>query len=222
MSKIHEAIRSAMADIARVGIAKISRNKDQGYNFRGIEAAMNEMSPILIKNGITITPAYSELTVNERESKSGGKLRFVTVKGSFKFEAEDGSFVVGEAYGEGMDSSDKGTSKAQSVAYRTALFQQFVVPTMAIDPESGIGVPTRQDELEDIAMAMVEEFEKGNEWGAYEQIAPITDNDEKLVIWGLLKPHSKLRAAMKRLAEQERKGQERLGAESGSLAGEPA
>lgn len=201
-----------MADIAKTGIAKLSRNKDQGYNFRGVEAAMNEMSPILIRNGITITPSYSELNVSERESKSGGKLRFVTVKGSFKFEAEDGSFVVGEAYGEGMDSSDKATSKATSVAFRTALFQQFVVPTMAIDPETNLGVPSRQDELEDIAMAMVEKFEQGNEWGAFEEVSSITDNEEKLFIWGLLKPHSKLRAAMKRLGEEERKKQEALDA----------
>lgn len=206
MPAIHECILNAMRDIAKTGIAKLSRNKDQGYNFRGVEAAMNEMSPILIRAGITISPRYSDLTVTERESKSGGKLRFVTVKGSFKFEAADGSFVIGEAYGEGMDSSDKATSKALSVAYRTALFQQFVVPTMAIDPETNLGVPTRQDELEDIAMSMVEKFEQGNEWGAYEEISPITDNEEKLFIWGLLKPHSKLRAAMKRLAEQERSG----------------
>lgn len=206
MPAIHECILNAMRDIAKTGIAKLSRNKDQGYNFRGVEAAMNEMSPILIRAGITISPSYSDLTVTERESKSGGKLRFVTVKGSFKFEAADGSFVIGEAYGEGMDSSDKATSKALSVAYRTALFQQFVVPTMAIDPETNLGVPTRQDELEDIAMSMVEKFEQGNEWGAYEEISPITDNEEKLFIWGLLKPHSKLRAAMKRLAEQERSG----------------
>lgn len=209
MSQIHDCIIKAMAEIAKTGIAKLGRNKDQGYNFRGIEAAMNEMSPILIRSGITITPSYSELNVYERESKSGGKLRFVTVKGSFKFEAADGSFVVGEAYGEGMDSSDKATAKATSVAYRTALFQQFVVPTMAIDPETNLGVPTRQDELEDIAMSMVEKFDQGNEWGAYEEIAPITDNEEKLYIWGLLKPHSKLRAAMKRLAEQERSGETR-------------
>lgn len=206
VSTIHSSIIKAMGLIARKGIAKMSRNKDQGYNFRGIEAAMNEMSPILIECGITITPRYSEHVAHERESKSGGKLRFVTIKGSYKFEADDGSFVVGEAYGEGMDSSDKATAKAMSVAYRTALFQQFVVPTMAIDPESGLGVPTRQDELEDVVMAMVEKFDAGNSWGAYEEWCGITDNEEKLFVWGLLKPHSKLRAEMKRLSEEERKG----------------
>lgn len=214
MSMIHDKIIEAMRMIAKTGIQKLSRNKEQGYNFRGIEAAMNEMSPILIACGITVTPSYSEHTVHERESKSGGKLRFVTIKGSFRFEADDGSAVVGEAYGEGMDSSDKATAKAMSVAYRTALFQQFVIPTMAIDPESGLGVPTRQDELEDIAMAMVEKFDAGNAWGAYEEWRSIQDNEEALFVWGLLKPHSKLRAEIKRLTEEERKGERKGGPEA--------
>ena len=135
MTAIHDAIIGAMSDIAKTGIAKLGRNKDQSYNFRGVEQAMNEMSPILIRRSISVTSSYSDLAIHERESKSGTKMRFATLKGSFKFEAEDGSCVVGEAFGEGMDSSDKATAKAMSVAFRTALFQQFVVPTMAVDTE---------------------------------------------------------------------------------------
>lgn len=221
MTQIHAAIIGAMRMIAKTGIAKLSKNKDQGYNFRGIEAAMNEMSPILINNGITIVPSYTELVMYERESKSGGKLRFATVKGSYRFEAEDGSFVTSEAYGEGMDSSDKATAKAMSVAFRTALFQQFVVPTMAIDPDTGYGVPTRDEELEDIAHAMVEKFEASNVWGAFEDYSGLEDNDEKLKVWGMLKPHSKLRAAMKEYGEQERKKQEALAAAGNESAPKP-
>lgn len=196
--------------IAKSGIAKLSRNKDQGYNFRGIEAAMNEMSPILINCGISVCASYSDLSFTERESKSGGKLRFAVVKGSFRFEAEDGSFVTFDAYGEGMDSSDKATAKAMAVAFRTALFQQFVVPTMAIDPDTGYGAPSRQDELRELADGMVEKFEAGNVWGAFEDYATLEDNDEKLLVWTALKPHSKLRAAIKELGDVERKRAEEL------------
>lgn len=216
MSKIHESIIAAMRLIAKTGIAKLSKNKDQGYNFRGIEAAMNEMSPILINCGITVTPSYSEYSASERESKSGGKLRFVTLKGSFKFEADDGTYVIGEAYGEGMDSSDKATTKAMSVAYRTALFQQFIVPTMAIDPDTGYGVPTRAEELEELANLIVEKFEAGNTWGAFEEYSTLTDNEEKLAVWGHLKPHSKLRASIKTMGEAERKRQEELSKADGA------
>jgi hypothetical protein len=139
MSKIHTVLLEAMREIAKVGIAKTSKADLGGarVNYRGIEAAMNEMSLILIRCGINVTPSYSDLTVMERAKGEGKAIRFVTIKGSFTFAADDGSSVVCTTYGEAMDSGDKATIKAQSVAFRTALFQQFVVPTMAMDPEEG-------------------------------------------------------------------------------------
>jgi hypothetical protein len=138
MSQIHTAMLGAMRDICKTGIAKLGKADAGGakYNFRGIDQAMNEMSPILVNNGITVTPHYSELVIQERAKAEAGKMtRFVTVKGSFDFAAADGSSVTADAYGEAMDSGDKATIKAQSVAFRTVLFQQFIVPLMAMDTE---------------------------------------------------------------------------------------
>lgn len=134
MSKIQSALNAAMRDIARIGIGKTQKNEQQGYRFRGVEQAMNEMSPIMVNHGITVASRYSELTITER-AKEKGALRFVTLKGEFTFTAEDDSCVKSEAYGEAMDSGDKAVIKAQSVAFRTALFQIFVVPTMSMDSE---------------------------------------------------------------------------------------
>jgi hypothetical protein len=136
-SIIHSALISAMRDICKIGIGK-NRKASAGqanYNFRGIDDAMNEMSPILVNNGITVTPRYSELTIQEREKEGGKFSRFATVKGSFTFSASDGSSVTADAYGEAMDSGDKATIKAQSVAFRTVLFHEFIVPLMAMDTE---------------------------------------------------------------------------------------
>lgn len=137
MSKIHSALIEAMKEIAKIGIAKTSKANLGGADvrYRGIEAAMNEMSLVLIHCGISVTPSYSDLSITERAKGEGKATRFVTLRGAFTFSADDGSSVVCTTYGEAMDSGDKATIKAQSVAFRTALFQQFVVPTMAMDPE---------------------------------------------------------------------------------------
>jgi hypothetical protein len=139
MSNIHAALVGAMKEISAKGIAKLSRADLGGakVNYRGIEAAMNEMCVVLIHHGITVTPSYSDLTVTERAKGEGKATRFVVLKGTFTFAADDGSNVSCEVFGEAMDSGDKAVVKAQSVAFRTALFQQFVVPTMAMDPEEG-------------------------------------------------------------------------------------
>jgi hypothetical protein len=137
VSQINQAINAVMAAIAKTGISKSQRNQAQGFNYRGIEAAMNELNPILVANGITVTSKYSELNITERAKADGKATRFAIIKGSFTFSVADGSNVVAECYGEAMDSGDKAVVKAQSVAFRTALFQQFVVPTVAVDPEDG-------------------------------------------------------------------------------------
>ena len=173
MSMIHTALIAAMHEIATKGIAKTSRADLGGakVNFRGIEAAMNEMCVVLIHHKISVTPRYSEVQITERAKAEAGKAtRFAVVKGAFTFSAEDGSNVVCECYGEAMDSGDKALTKAQSVAFRTALFQQFIVPTMAMDPEADAEEETDDDllrEFQDAAMAGVAELQK-----TFEKIKP--------------------------------------------------
>lgn len=138
MSKIQSALNAAMRDIAVKGIGKTQKNEAQNYRFRGIEQAMNELSPIMVNNGITVASRYADLSIIERvkgDPKDAKATRFVTLKGTFTFTAEDDSSITCEAYGEAMDSGDKAVIKAQSVAFRTALFQLFVVPTMSMDTE---------------------------------------------------------------------------------------
>jgi hypothetical protein len=140
MSEIQKALLGAMRDVCKIGIGKTSKASAGGanYNYRGIDAAMNEMSPILVNNGITVTPKYTELSVTERprgDPKDGKFSRIATLKGTFQFTAEDGSSVTAEAYGESIDTGDKAIIKAQTVAFRTVLFQQFIVPLMSMDSE---------------------------------------------------------------------------------------
>lgn len=190
MSKIHTALLEAMREIAAKGIAKTSRADLGGakVNYRGIEAAMNEMSVVLIKCGINVTPSYSDLTVTERAKGEGKATRFVTLKGTFTFAADDGSSVACTTYGEAMDSGDKATIKAQSVAFRTALFQQFVVPTMAMDPEEGgdddeailndecrdrVAGAQTEDELRAISKEYVQLFNKAHDRDGYAEFVKL-------------------------------------------------
>lgn len=181
---IHEAIRKAMEEIARTGIAKTHQASLGGASvrYRGIEDAMNEMSGVLIRHRITVTPRYSDLNIIERVKGAPADAkatRFATVRGTFTFTScVDGSFVQCEHYGEAMDSGDKAVTKAQSVAFRTALFQQFVVPTMAIDPEyGGDGMPeaTRAAHAEALrTAASIDALRKA--WEAASQAAQAADD----------------------------------------------
>lgn len=132
--KIHKAMQSVMRDVCETGIGKDGYNKDQKFSFRGVEQAMNALSPLLVKHGIVCVPRHGKPERFDRITKSGGTLSFVTSQSEFDLiSVEDGSLVTIVTNGEGMDSSDKATNKAMSSAFKYALFQAFVVPTMSVD-----------------------------------------------------------------------------------------
>ncbi len=141
MIAVYKAIAGVAKDLSEVGIAKDSRNKQQGFAFRGIDAVYNALSPALVKNGLVILPRITERTITERTTKTGGVLFYVVVKAEFDFVAtEDGSKHTVETYGEAMDSGDKATNKAMSIAYKYAAFQAFCIPTeeTAIDADAEV------------------------------------------------------------------------------------
>lgn len=131
---IYAAIPAIMKDIP--SIAKDRRNKEQGYQFRGIDEVYAAVNPILAKHGVFMRAEVQSVTREERPSKSGGVLAFVQVRVRYYFVAADGSSVFTDSLGEGMDSGDKATPKSMSIAQKYAILQMFCVPTAdAKDPE---------------------------------------------------------------------------------------
>ena len=152
MIAVYKAIAGVAKDLSEVGIAKDSQNKQQGFAFRGIDAVYNALSPALVKNGLVILPRITERTITERTTKTGGVLFYVVVKAEFDFVcAEDGSKHTVETYGEAMDSGDKATNKAMSIAYKYAAFQAFCIPTeeTAIDADAEVhsAAPATADQI---------------------------------------------------------------------------
>lgn len=129
--KVYQAINAVQAALSVDGIGKTRRNtQGSGYNFRGIDDVYNALSPLLAKHGLVIVPRMLARTCEERASKAGGALFYVTVEAEFDFvSAEDGSKATARTFGEAMDSGDKATNKAMSAAYKYAAFQTFAIPT---------------------------------------------------------------------------------------------
>ena len=129
--KVYQAINKVQADLARVGISKARTNSQgAGYKFRGIDDVFNALSPLLATHGLCILPRMLTRACEERMSKSGGNLFYVTVEVEFDLvAAEDGSKHTIRTFGEAMDSGDKATNKAMSAAYKYAAMQAFSIPT---------------------------------------------------------------------------------------------
>lgn len=146
--KIFSALCAAMSEIGAIG--KEQHNKQQDFNYRGVDAVMNALQPVLIKNHIFVIPEVTEQTREERTTKSGSNLLYSILKVKYTFFAEDGSSVSAIVIGEGMDSGDKASNKAMSVAFKYACFQVLCIPTEEMkDPDSETPEPSTKSKSPD-------------------------------------------------------------------------
>lgn len=147
--QIYALIGKAMREIGAVG--KDSVNQTQGFKYRGIDAVYNALNPVMSKYGLFIVPEILEQNREERttvkkvwdnDTKSrvdkASTLIWSILKIRFTMYAPDGSNVSAVVIGEGMDTGDKATNKAMSIALKYAAFQMFMIPTeeTTIDPDS--------------------------------------------------------------------------------------
>lgn len=130
-----ESITRVMAAVS--GVAKRDKNAQQGFNFRGIDAVVNAIGPVLREVGGIIVPTVIEKTYDRGATKNGTPTveAFLTV--AFDWYGTDGGAPIrGIVVSEAMDTSDKATAKAMSVALRTYLLQTLMLPTDERDPDA--------------------------------------------------------------------------------------
>jgi hypothetical protein len=132
---IAQALNEIMKAVG--AIAKTDRNNAQGFNFRGIDSVVNAVSPQLQKFGVVVVPTVEEYDYASVEiGKNRTVMGHVKVKVTYTFIGANGDAIKATVVGEAMDSGDKATAKAMSVAFRTALLQSLSLPTDDIDPDA--------------------------------------------------------------------------------------
>lgn len=135
MASLPELLVGIKAEVGAVG--KGERNAQQGFNFRGIDAVINAVAPALINHGVSIIPkvaTYEFGTVEVGAKRTPmGHARVVV---EYTLIGPEGDSLMGSAPGEAMDSGDKATAKAMSVALRTFLLQALSLPTTEPDPDA--------------------------------------------------------------------------------------
>ena len=138
---IYGKIAEAMKRIGAIGkdaVAKDKSGKEQ-YKFRGIDAVYNALNPVMAELGLFICPKIIDQTREERTTQSGGVLKYSVLTMEYTVFAQDGSSITCSVVGEGMDSGDKASNKAMSVAMKYAMFQLFMIPTEdLVDPDAEV------------------------------------------------------------------------------------
>lgn len=134
---IFDALTAVMAEVR--GVAKREKNTapGQNYNFRGIDAVINAVGPALRNHGVIVVPS---ILTYEYGSIEAGKARtpmgHARVTVNYRWYGPNGDYIDTSAPGEAMDSGDKATAKAMSVAFRTTILQALALPTDERDPDA--------------------------------------------------------------------------------------
>ena len=147
---IYGLIGEVMKKVGAIGKESTATNQSgkQMYKFRGIDAVYNALNPVMAELGLFIVPEVLEQSREERKTTSGTTLIYSILKVKFTMYAPDGSNVSGTLIGEGMDSGDKASNKAMSIAMKYFCFQTFMIPTEEMkDPDAEVhdNVLPRQD-----------------------------------------------------------------------------
>lgn len=132
-----EALARCIADVRAVG--KDGFNKEQKYNFRGVDAVVNAVHPVLALHRVVVVPHAAVPRYTPVTSKSGSAGRIVDLELTYRVYGPGGpqDFIDAVVFGEAADYGDKATAKAFSVGYRICLLQLMNLPTDDPDPDAG-------------------------------------------------------------------------------------
>lgn len=136
MVPVHLAWLRVRKDIR--GIAKGEEYNDgySRYNFRGVDATVQAFAPVTMRHGVNVIPHQVDATYRDTKTAKGKATRECTVTITWHIIGPRGDVIVAQSQGEALDSGDKGTAKAQSVALRVLLLNGGLVPTGDPDPGS--------------------------------------------------------------------------------------
>jgi hypothetical protein len=132
---VHIAFMRVMRDIRAV--AKLDKVKEgTRFDYRGVDRAMEAYAPVTRRHGVIIMPTEIETNYAPATTSTGKPTRECTAIVRYRIYGPMGDWMPAAAAGESLDSSDKGTAKAQAVALRTLLFHGGMVPLRDTDPDA--------------------------------------------------------------------------------------
>lgn len=134
---VQVALARAMRDLGRIAkLDKFEGGNAGRYNFRGVDRVVNAAAPVLRKHGLIVLPEVRAVEYRDIARVGGGRSHECVVTVAWHWTGPRGDQLVAVTQGEALDTSDKATAKAQSVAWRVCLIETLAIPTGDPDPDS--------------------------------------------------------------------------------------
>lgn len=145
-----KALCAVQSDLAQAGISKADTNTFDNYKFRGIDAVLNALAPILSKHGVIIMPSVTSSETRSVTTSQGKPQQHAKVTVEYTLYDAEGDSIKHQFVGEGMDRGDKAINKACTAAYKYFLFEAFCIPVE--------GTPDADSESPEVAEKSTQEW----------------------------------------------------------------
>ncbi len=198
------------------------------------DAVTAELRPQLIEQGIIVVPRLISGAVVDTGTTTKNGIPIIRYEAMYEIDFvnmdDPVDRVVVPIASHALDSGDKAPGKAASYATKYAMLKLFSIETgdseedrlesrskakdgstLPASKSSGTDgsvealPPDRQEVIQRTLSSIVDCFDAGQEQEAFNAYSEVTDNDEKIALWHLLKPHSKMRRRIKEMGAVARK-----------------
>lgn len=136
MVPVHLAWLRVRKDIRAIAKGEQYNGGGTRFNFRGVDTVVNTFGPVTLRHGVTVLPQQVDAEYRDTTTSKGSKMRECTVRVTWLIIGPKGDTLTAQSQGEALDSADKGTAKAQSVALRVLLLTGGLTPTHDKDPDA--------------------------------------------------------------------------------------
>jgi hypothetical protein len=136
MIPVHLAWLRVRKEVRAIAKGEEYKGGTTRFNFRGVDTVVNTFGPVTLKHGVNVLPTRVDAEYRDTTTSKGNKMRECTVRVSWLIVGPKGDTLALQTQGEALDSADKGTAKAQSVALRVLLLTGGLTPTHDKDPDA--------------------------------------------------------------------------------------
>lgn len=117
-------IERLLAIAAQVGVLEPEKSGGVPFAFRGIDAVVAKLTPLLNEHGVIVVPTNTIQNLSQRDV--GNKtVTKADVSVTYRFYGAAGDYIDVDVAGQADDFADRSTAQAMSVAFRIALLQTF-------------------------------------------------------------------------------------------------
>jgi hypothetical protein len=137
-TNVIEALRRVIRDLPAIGKDGTGPSTQGGYKYRGIEQITRHVGPLFARHGLVMAPNAIVWRPTREITVSGKPNTDESLLVTYRVYGPGGSldFIEVQAPGIGRDSSDKGSNKAMTAAYKYALTQMLAVADAKDDNDS--------------------------------------------------------------------------------------